>query len=85
MQIVVYFFAASFAFLAAALMLTYKRTRDYGVFVLGITYGASAVLAVLLEHWWPLAAGFALVWVLRLLGLDPDVRREPAPDENVQQ
>jgi hypothetical protein len=30
-------------------------------------------------------AGFALVWVLRLLGLDPDVRKEPERDENVQQ
>jgi hypothetical protein len=28
-----------------------------------------------LTHWWPLVAGFVLVWVLRLLGLDPDVRR----------
>jgi hypothetical protein len=53
MQIIIYFFAASFAFMAAALMFTYQRTRHYGVFVLAITYGASAVLAVVLEHWWP--------------------------------
>jgi 4-hydroxybenzoate polyprenyltransferase len=58
------------------LMMTYKRTRHYGVFLLALTYAASAVLAVVLTHWWPLAAGFVLAWVLRFLGLDPDVRKE---------
>ena len=85
MQIIIYFFAASFAFMALALMFTYQRTRHYGVLVLGITYGASAVLAIVLVHWWPLVAGFALVWVLRLLGLDPDVRKAPAREEDMQQ
>jgi 4-hydroxybenzoate polyprenyltransferase len=84
MQIIIYFFAASFLFMAAALMFTYKRTRHYGVFVLGITYGASAVLAIVLAHWWPLVAGFVLVWVLRFLGLDPDVRKERASEEDVK-
>ena len=76
MHIVIYFFAASFAFMALALMFTYQRTRHYGVFVLGIAYGTSAALAIVLMHWWPLVAGFALVWVLRLLGVDPDVRKD---------
>ena len=76
MQIIIYFFAAAFSFMAVALMLTYQRTHDYGVFVLGAAYGVSAALAVALTHWWPLAAGFALVWILRLLGVDPDVRRK---------
>ena len=71
MQIVVYIFAASFFFMAVALLFTYHRTRHYGVFLLGMTYAASAGLAVALAHWWPLVAGFALVWILRLLGLDP--------------
>jgi len=74
-EIIIYFFAASFVFMAVALMLTYKRTGHYGVFLLGLTYGAAAALALVLTHWWPLVAGFVLVWVLRLLGLDPDVRR----------
>ena len=74
MEIIVYIFAASFLFMAGALMFTYQRTRHYGVFLLGITYGASALLAIVLKHWWPLVAGFALVWVLRVLGLDPDAR-----------
>ena len=75
MEIIVYFFAASFIFMALALMITYKRTRHYGVFLLGFTYGAAAVVAIVLMHWWPLVAGFVLVWLLRFLGLDPDTQR----------
>jgi hypothetical protein len=33
---------------------------------------------VVLMHWWPLVAGFVLVWVLRFLGLDPDVQKSDA-------
>jgi hypothetical protein len=29
------------------------------------------VLAILLGHWWPLAAGFVLAWLLKWLGLEP--------------
>ena len=75
MEIIIYFFAASFVFMAVALVLTYKRTGHYGVLLLAITYGAASGMAVVLTHWWPLVAGFVLVWVLRLLGLDPDVHR----------
>ena len=75
MELIVYLFAASFVFMAVALILTYRRTGHYGVLLLAVTYGAAAGMAVVLMHWWPLVAGFVLVWVLRLLGLDPDVRR----------
>ncbi len=76
MEFIVYVFSASFIFMALALMFTYYRTRHYGIFLLGITYGAAAFLAIVLMHWWPLLAGFVLVWVLRLMGLDPDARNE---------
>ncbi len=75
MEILIYFFAASFVFMALALLITYKRTGHYGVFLLALTYGAAAALAIMLTHWWPLVAGFALVWLLRLFGLDPDTQR----------
>ena len=78
MNLVIYFFAASFVFMAIALMITYRRTRHYGVFLLALTYAASAALAIVLMHWWPLVAGFLLVWLLRLLGLDPDVSKDDA-------
>lgn len=76
MEIIIYVFAASFCFMAVALMITYRRTKHYGVFLLGITYAVAAALAVVLTHWWPLVAGFVLVWLLRFLGLDPDVRKD---------
>ena len=76
MDIIIYVFSASFIFMALALMITYKRTKHYGVFLLALAYGAAAVLAVVLTHWWPLVAGFALVWLLRLFGLDPDTQRD---------
>ena len=79
MDIIIYIFAASFIFMALALMFTYQRTKHYGVFLMGLTYGASAGLAIVIMHWWPLVAGFALVWVLRVLGLDPDTRRGEPP------
>ena len=79
MNIIIYLFAASFCFMAVALFMVYRRTRHYGVFLMGTTYGVAAVLAVVLMHWWPLVAGFALVWVLRLLGLDPDASKGGPP------
>ena len=80
MEIIIYVFAASFCFMAVALMITYRRTKHYGVFLLGITYAVAAALAVVLTHWWPLVAGFVLVWLLRFLGLDPDVRKDESSD-----
>ncbi len=77
MEIIIYIFAASFILMALALMFTYQRTRHYGVFLLGLAYGAAGGLAIVLTHWWPLVAGFVLVWILRLLGLDPDTHRAP--------
>ena len=78
MEYIVYVFGVCFFFLALALLFAYHRTKHYGLFLIGITYAASAGLAFALMHWWPLAAGFILAWVLRLLGLDPDAgSKEP--------
>ena len=79
MEIIIYIFAASFIFMALALMFTYQRTKHYGVFLLGLTYGAAAGLAIVITHWWPLVAGFVLVWALRLFGLDPGGRKRDTP------
>jgi hypothetical protein len=76
MEIIIYVFAACFMFMSAALMFAYHRARHYGLFLIGLCYGAAGILAVLAVHWWPLVAGFVLAWVLRMLGLDPDAARE---------
>ena len=42
-----------------------------GLVLMATTYGSAAALAILIVEWWPLVTGFALAWVLRLMGLDP--------------
>src|SRR5690349_12454766 len=66
MNLLIYLFSASFVFMALALLFAYQRTHHYGLFIMGLTYGTSAALALVFTHWWPLAAGFALVWVFKL-------------------
>jgi hypothetical protein len=67
----IYGFAGLFIVLSCAMLYAFHRGRDFGLFIMGVTYGASGVLALALPHWWPLAAGFVLVWVLKWLGLEP--------------
>jgi hypothetical protein len=76
MEIVIYFFAAGFLFLSAALMFAYKRSRHYGLFLIGLSYGVGGILAIIAGDWWPLAGAFALGWILRAAGLDPDPARD---------
>ncbi len=75
--IITYIFSASFIMMALALFFAYRRTGHYGMFLMGITYGASAGLAIVLAHWWPLLVGFVLVWILKMLGLDPGTNIYP--------
>ena len=57
--------------LACTMLYVFYRQRDFGLLVMGVTYSVSGVLALALPHWWPLAAGFVLVWILKWLGLEP--------------
>jgi hypothetical protein len=81
MNLIIYVFSASFILMAVALLFTYQRTRHYGVFLIGLVYGAAAGTALVLMHWWPLLAGFALVWILKLIGFDPGTKIVAPPDE----
>lgn len=81
MNLIIYVFSASFILMACALFFTYHRTRHYGVLLMGLVYGAAAAIALVQMHWLPLVAGFVLVWVLKLMGLDPGPRVTP-PEEN---
>lgn len=73
MTYLIYGFAGLFLVLSAAMLFAYRRTGHFGVFIMAVTYAASGALAMFLVHWWPLVAGFALVWILKLLGLEPRV------------
>ena len=74
---VIYGFAGLFLVLCVTMMFVYYRDRHFGMFIMGVTYGASGLIAITLPHWWPLVMGFALVWLLRMMGLEPRVVREP--------
>jgi hypothetical protein len=56
MNLIIYVFSASFVLMSLALLFTYQRTRHAGLFLMGLTYGASAALAIVLMHWWPKVA-----------------------------
>ncbi len=81
MTILIYIISGLFILLTVALMFGYRRTQHAGLFLMAIVYGASAALALWKMHWWPLAAGFALVWIMRLLGMEPPVPKIPRPEK----
>ncbi len=72
MVYVIYFFASLFIVLSAGMFFAYYRSRHFGLFIMAVTYAASGLLAFGLPHWWPIVTGFVLVWMLRMLGLEPD-------------
>ncbi len=77
---VVYSFAALFVSMGLAIFFAFSRSKHYGLLLLGCTYVSAAIAAVVLTHWWPLVAGFAITWVLRAMGMDPtppEVTGEP--------
>ena len=76
---VTYTVAGLFIVLAFTMLYVFYRSSHFGMFVMGLTYGCAGLLAILLGQWWPLIAGFVLVWLLKWLGLDPSdesVKRE---------
>jgi hypothetical protein len=68
---VTYVFAGVFIAISFAMLYVFYRSSHFGMFVMGLTYGCSGLLAILLGQWWPLVAGFLLVWLLKWLGLEP--------------
>ena len=44
---------------------------------MAIAYGVSAAIALVYTSWWPLILGFVLVWLFRLMGLEPASSRAP--------
>lgn len=78
----IYAFSIFFSSVAAAQVFAFWRSKHYGFLVLGFTYFAAAVAALVLLAWWPLFVGFALVWLLRLAGFEP--KAEEVPDVPTQ-
>lgn len=76
MAIAIYIISGLFVLLCVALIFGYRRTQHAGLLLMSLIYGVSAGLALWKMQWWPLALGFALVWVMRLLGMEPRTDRE---------
>lgn len=79
---VLYVFAGLFIALALAMLYVYYRERHIGMFLMGVAYGTAGALAIMVSHWWPLVAGFVLVWMLKMLGLEMEPR--PLPEESAK-
>jgi hypothetical protein len=79
---VTYVVAGIFIALSFAMLYVFYRSSHAGMFIMGLAYGCSGLVAILLGEWWPLAAGFLLVWVLKLLGLEP--RAEPPSESDIE-
>lgn len=76
MEIVIYVLAGLSILLAIGGLATYATTKHIGLLLSSIVSIGFSVLAIVLVHWWPLLVGFALNWVLRLVGLDPGSRKQ---------
>jgi hypothetical protein len=66
----IYIFAGIFILLGAVMLYVFYRERHFGMLLMAMTYAMSGLLAIALPHWWPLVAGFVLVWLLKMLGLE---------------
>jgi uncharacterized membrane protein (UPF0136 family) len=70
-DIIVFILAAISILLAVGGLAGYAETRHPGLLLSSIVSILFSSLAIYLIEWWPLVAGFAINWGLRLLGLDP--------------
>lgn len=77
MKWIIYVFAILFIVMGLALFFAYSRRKHNGLLLFGVTYTASAILAVVIMEWWPLVAGFAIVWIMRAMGLEPEPEQPP--------
>ena len=84
MVYVIHGFGGLFIVLSSAMLYAFYRDRNFGLFIMGVTYGASGVLAIALPHWWPLVAGFVLVWLLKLLGLESSAEPPTESRTNIE-
>ena len=82
---VIYFFAGAFLLVAAFMLFAYYRSRHFGLFIMATTYASSGLLALSVSHWWPLVTGFVLVWLLRFMGLEPEVEYKEEEGESAKE
>ncbi|WP_407157698.1 hypothetical protein [Bradyrhizobium sp. STM 3557] len=60
-----------FAFCAVGTFVMFTTGRDYRNLLAATTFGVALAASYRMHAWWPLMAGFALLWIFRLMGLEP--------------
>ena len=75
MAIIIYVLAGISIVLAIGGLSAYADSRHPGLLISSIVSLVFSGLAIWFVQWWPLVAGFAANWMLRLLGLDPSHKR----------
>lgn len=75
MDYVIYALAIVSIVLAIGGLYSFKLTGHIGMLLSSVVSITFSILAIILVTWWPLVAGFAVNWGLRILGLDPGARR----------
>ncbi len=72
LTILLYFFASVFIVLGFMMLFAYRHSRRRELLLLSFVYSGSGVAAGYSLVWWPLVAGFVVVWLLKFAGFDPD-------------
>ncbi len=60
-----------FGIAAFFIFLEFKRGWDFRNFLAAVTFGTAGLSSYSLAAWWPLVVGFGLLWVFKIMGLDP--------------
>lgn len=67
-----YFFASVFIVLGFMMLFAFRRTRRWELVLVAFVYSASGLSGGYSAQWWPLIAGFVVVWLLKFAGYDAD-------------
>lgn len=72
MIILLYFFSSMFIVLGFMMLFGFWRTRRWEFILLSFVYAGSGIAGGSSAQWWPLIAGFVVVWLLKFAGYDAD-------------
>jgi hypothetical protein len=79
--ILLYFVASVFIVIGFLLLFGFYRTRRWEMVIMSFVYSASGLAAGYSLQWWPLVAGFVVVWLLKIAGYDPDRPQKTSASE----
>ena len=71
MTILLYTVSGLFLLMAFGLISAFGMSKNLGVLLGALVYGAGGMFAITMISWWPLLVGFALAILLRFVGADP--------------